>query len=194
MEEEAFNTLLAEFDAKFAPLYKTSPRLPCYRLIADILFRKGRPVNILETGCVWTLDWVGQGCSTRMWEWLTSKAGGSIRSIDISEEHVTKARAACPSAEVILGNSLEVLLKLDISNIDLLFLDSYDHNPPYGLSELHAIGELATCYERLPSGCLIAVDDCNPTGFGKHNFIKMFFKRMEIAPLTEGYIHVWQKP
>jgi hypothetical protein len=130
-----------------------------------------------------------------MWDWMAQKTGGSVRSLDINVDHVNSASNMCPNSQIIIGDSIESMVKLDLSYVNLLFLDSYDHNPPfYGLSELHAIGELAASYEKLPSGCLIAVDDCKSEIGGKHNFINVFFKRIKTPPLKATYVHVWQKP
>ncbi|VVB50670.1 Uncharacterised protein [uncultured archaeon] len=186
--------LTDEFNIEFGPKLGKSHRWEAFSLIAQKLIDAGASVQVVETGSTWTEDWHGQGCSTRVWEWLVANLGGSVKSIDIDPGHVKLARSFSRGAEIIQGDSITELLKMDLSNTSLLFLDSYDHNPPYGLSELHVVGELAVCYERLPSGCLIAVDDCANETSGKHNFVNAFFKRMGIAPLKVSYIYVWQKP
>ncbi len=190
---------IKDFEDKFSPLLGDTARWKAFHLIAEFLLNKNNPINIIETGCVWTADWKGQGCSTIVWKWLIDARKGSLKSLDINEEHLKKAKAFCPNTEPLIefiqGDSIKNLIEIDLSKTDLLFLDSYDHNPPYGLSELHAVGELSVCYERLPSGCLIAVDDCHvDQDSGKHNFINVFFKRMGIEPLLKSYMYVWKKP
>lgn len=188
------NTLIDEFNSQFKPFLGDTARWEAFSLIAQKLLSKNKCIYIFETGCVWTEDWKGQGCSTKLWEWICEATKGSVLSFDLNDEHVELARKFCPKAHIVSGDSIEGLLQYNSTDLDLLFLDSYDHNPPYGLSELHAIGELAVCYEKLPSGCLIAVDDCGSETSGKHNFINVFFKRMGIEPLLKSYIYVWQKP
>jgi hypothetical protein len=196
------NPLIREFNRTFfnkfePPLtvhFGTLSRWDSIFFIACNLLLKNRPVSIVETGCSWTSDWKGQGCSTQVWSWIISKIGGSLKSLDISPEHSRECCKLNPLTQTVIGDSIESLLKLDMELVDFLYLDSYDHNPPYGLSELHAIGELACCYERIPPGCLIAVDDCKSKNHGKHNLISKFFKRMGIEPSISGYMHVWEKP
>ena len=175
-------------------------RWPAFSLIAQELLTKNRPLNIIETGCVREIserEWSGAGCSSILWNWMVVEMGGMFQSIDINPTNANVARLACNKIQMIVGDSITELIKLDVSKTDLIFLDSYDHNPPFGLSELHAVGELSVTYERLPSGCLIAVDDCSADGdafHGKHAFIHRFFERMGIKPLLASYIYVWKKP
>jgi hypothetical protein len=184
----------AKFKDKFEPLLGNTHRWAGFSYIADALISKNKSINIVETGCTHTQDWKGHGCSTIIWDWFVQNTGGTCTTVDLSEPHIGVCKTLCPNVNAVYGESITTLLSLDLSKTDLLFLDSYDHNPPYGLSELHAVGELAASYERLPSGCLIAVDDCNPDGTGKHNFINVFFKRMGISPVSASYIYVWRKP
>lgn len=188
------DNLIESFDNQFKPVLGDTARWNAFSLIARHLLSKNKPVNIMETGCVWTDNWRGQGCSTKLWEWIADKTDGVAFSFDISDEHVELARKFCPKAHIALMDSIEGLNSYDTTNLDLLYLDSYDYNPPYGLSELHHAGELAVCYERLPSGCLIAIDDCSSDTEGKHALVCAFFKRMGIEPLLRSYIYVWQKP
>ena len=79
------------------------------------------------------------------------------------------------------------------STIDLLYLDSYDLTDDYRAA-LHQIGELAAIYERLPSGCLIAVDDCVTGDRGKHVYVAAFFDSIGVLSLISSHVTVWQKP
>lgn len=83
-----------------------------------------------------------------------------------------------------------------MKNCALLYLDSMDlYGAPHEMAQsaLHHAGELAACYSRLPSGCLIAVDDCKEP-IGKHTIVKAFFDAAGIKPEFSGYITIWRKP
>ncbi len=154
---------------------------------------------IVETGCVRAKDdYEGAGASTLVWDWIAeqTKRGICVKSVDNNLAHVELARRLAPNSEIHCIDSIAWLRANTalLTECSLLYLDSYDHNPPYELSELHAMGELAAAYESLPKGCLIAVDDCNPDGTGKFGFIKLFFERANVLPEVKGYITAWRKP
>jgi hypothetical protein len=189
----------SEFEKEFGPKLGTSNRWGAFLTIAGRLSRLERAVNIGETGCVRDENgWIGNGNSTMMWEWIGKKTGGDIFSIDISPDNVNLARRIAPRVNYYRNDSVHMLshpeLDVKLRHLDLLYLDSYDHNPPFGLSELHHAGELAACYERLPSGCMIAIDDCHGEDSGKHFLVNQFFKRMKIPPLLTSYVFIWVKP
>lgn len=173
---------------------KNNGRWNSFRFIAEKLLTLDRPVNILETGCVrLENNWTGDGQSTVMWGWIAEKTGGSVTTIDISEESVNTAIRLVPNAHVILGDSITSLRMLSgIDKIDFLYLDSFDVTGDYE-APLHHIGELASVYARLPSGCLIAVDDCSGQ-YGKDKYVAMFFNSIGVRPVSSGHITIWEKP
>lgn len=188
-------TLIEQFEEKFKPLLGHTQRWDAFHFIAKRLLSK-RP-RIVETGCVhYPNDWEGQGASTQIWDWIVDHTDGIAYSVDISEENVGVAQSICRNVDVFCQDSIQFLSQIVLKHVDLLFLDSWDTNPPYAHAYLHAAGELAAAYHKLPSGCLIAVDDCNlssPKG-GKDYFITQFFEGLEITPVVRGYITIWQKP
>jgi hypothetical protein len=164
------------------------------------LCRKARGV-IIETGCIRaTEDWKGAGQSTMVWDWLAekSKLAFEVYTCNNDPAAVQICEKLCKSVNIEHSDSLAWLtspaMSEPLSQCDLLYLDSMDHNPPYGESELHAVGELAIAWPELPKGCLIAVDDCNGDGTGKHYLIRHFFDRLHIKPELKGYITIWRKP
>lgn len=179
------------------PLLGTK-RTETFIYVTRTLSRKKNAL-IIETGCVRDEDdWVGAGQSTEVWNWLVKESEGHLGaiSIDNSPLHCDVAKKLCPLVSIVQDDSLHWLMlhKEELSKCDLLYLDSMDHNPPYGDSELHAAGELAIAYPSLPSGCMIMVDDCNPDGTGKHFLIRQFFDRMKIVPAMVDYQCIWVKP
>ena len=185
---------LADFEAEFGPKLRDTRRWEGFHYIASRLAPMDRPL-IIETGCLRSEnDWAGNGQSTLLWSWM-AQHGAQVGSVDIDEQNVRFARQRCPGVYVQFSDSIEFLSVLQEPNrIDLLYLDSYDHDPPYGPSELHGAGELACVWDKLKSGCMIAVDDCNGDGTGKHYLIRHFFDRMGIKPVVASYIHIWIKP
>jgi hypothetical protein len=79
------------------------------------------------------------------------------------------------------------------ATIDLLYLDSYDLTETID-SPLHHLAELASVYAQLPSGCLIAVDDCVDEQHGKHLYVRDFLSRLGVEPVLRSYVTVWRKP
>jgi len=77
---------LADFDAQFSRHLGNTRRWHAFRLIVADLIARGRPVNIVETGCARQPDnWAGDGQSTLVWDWLLDKVGGTGLSMDISQ-------------------------------------------------------------------------------------------------------------
>lgn len=195
-------TLYEQFEAEFKPHLGHTKRWEAMSFIAKELLNTNRSINILETGCVRKLNnWDGDGQSTLLWDWCVAKTKGVLQSYDINADNVALARTQCtPSfSGISLGDSIKHL-RIEqnsglVSALSLLYLDSFDYSPGrYHLAELHHIGELACVYDKLPSGCLIAVDDCHSDTFGKHVLVKAFFDRINVQPLLKSYITVWRKP
>jgi len=186
---------LADFDHKFEPLLGRTLRWHPFRTIVANLIARGRPVNIAETGCARQPgNWGGDGQSTLVWDWLLTQVGGTGLSMDISQESCEAAAGQVFNIKVACVDSivgLRVLVKPE--ELDFLYLDSFDLTETID-SPTHHLAELASVYPRLPSGCLIAVDDCVSEQHGKHRFVRDWLARMGVEPLVRGYVTVWQKP
>lgn len=165
-----------------------------FKFIADRLLGLDRPVRIIETGSVRDeTNWSGDGCSTFLWECLCEMTGGYGVSIDSGLTAHQIVGRHCRRMSSRLEDSIEGLMNVVTESADLLYLDSWDYAGD-GMSELHHVGELAVAYPRLPKGCLIAVDDCHGEYVGKHALVKRFFELIQIRPLFESYITIWEKP
>ena len=149
---------------------------------------------IVETGCVRRPGaWIDEGQSTIIWDWIIAKTGGSATSFDISEESVSACRKMVKNVKVVQSDSVTGLRSLERpEDIDLLFLDSYDVTGDYR-APIHHLTELGCVYERLKSGCMIAVDDCN-YGWGKDRYVRSFFNDIGVEPVVKSYVSVWVKP
>lgn len=151
----------------------------------------GRPVCIVETGCVRVADnWAGDGQSTRIFDALINEIGGAVHSVDISEHSVGVARSLVSSkTTVTCGDSLKFLGEFR-GEIDLLYLDSFDFNGNEPLvSATHHLYELCAAYKHLRSGSIVLVDDTSirfGKFFGKGMLIAEFMSRVGHKILTEG--------
>jgi predicted O-methyltransferase YrrM len=195
------NDLYDEYKKEFEGHLAHTQRWGAFCTIAALLLEKKKPLLIVETGTARIPgNWGGDGQSTLQWAWMIRKVGGYLISIDkdikackIAESSLGPTYPKDP-IEVVCADSIRYLASIGREhNIDLLYLDSFDYAPPYFDSELHHVGELAAIWSRLPSGCLIAVDDCLGDR-GKHVLVDAFFKRAEISPLVRSYITIWKKP
>lgn len=174
-------------------------RYNAFQAIAYILLRNATPIQIVETGGLRSPDnWDGDGCSTRVWDWLAWASGGSLISIDVHAHCGEHMRNVCTAASQFhCGDSVDWLRHPThpLSKTDLLYLDSFDYvNTDPGRASLHAAAELAACWDALPSGCLIAIDDCISAKEGKHLLVALFFKLRNIFPVVSGYVTAWRKP
>ena len=191
------NSFANEFQPNF--INDHNQRWPAFKCIAGHLFDKNKKINILETGCLRLLgNWAGDGQSTLLWDWIVKQTGGFGFSVDISEDNCKVARSVCNNLSVVQADSIPFLRGFDQAReLDLLFLDSFDWatGAQHISSCFHHLGELAAIWDKLSSGCLIAVDDCHSDTQGKHIGVKKFLEEVVgIQPLYKGYITVWVKP
>jgi methyltransferase family protein len=176
-------------------------RRPRFWAIAQGMLDAGRPISILETGCLRPSGSPEQdGCSTLVWDYIAQKTGGRCITIDSDGEHCnyTKSKVSAYT-EVIWSDSLDCLsrIKKIWQPIDLLYLDSMDYvgdNLSKARSALHHAGELAAAWKWLAPDAIIAIDDCSEPYVGKHALVKRFFDSIGVEPLTSDYIHTWKRP
>ena len=186
---------LAEFDREFRSKVGENHRWPAFKTIAYYLLAKRAPVGILETGCAREVDnWSGDGQSTRVWDWILQRTGGFGVSYDINEKAVAYARSKVTKMDVRCVDSIVGLREFQHAELlDLLYLDSYDLTDGIE-SPTHHLAELAAIYPRLPSGCLIAVDDCKSAARGKHRFVRDWLASMGVPEALDSYVTIWRKP
>ena len=189
-------TVQERFREAFGPMLGHTTRWQGFLSIYSTLADKGRAVRIVETGCARAIgNWEGDGQSTLLWGWVTRELGGKATSVDISATNAAIARSLAPSVEVVVSDSVAYLRLLpDAEDVDLLYLDSFDYHEGAEQSARHHLLELQAIYDRLPVGCLIAVDDCFSPEEGKHFLIRGVLMDAGIKPLLESYITIWAKP
>ena len=180
---------------EFKPLLGVTPRLEGFCYLVRVLLQREKPV-IIETWTLRELDnWVGDGQSTRIWDWVVRKTGGQAVSGDCSWEACNLAELACPNVGIFKVDSVVWLREAGFGKPSLLYLDSYDYHLGQELNAcMHQVAELAAIWDRLPSGCLIASDDSHGPNAGKPALTRRVFQALGIEPVVDGYIVVWRKP
>ena len=186
---------LAEFDRAFKSKVGENHRWAGFKTIAYYLLAKQGPVHIAETGCAREENnWSGDGQSTQVWNWIIQRTGGSAISFDINPKAVAYAKSVAPLVDVQCIDSVQGLRLIPHpERLDFLYLDSYDVTEGIE-SPTHHLAELASIYSRLPSGCLIAVDDCKFNGNGKDRFVRAWLSSLGVEPIQDSYVTVWRKP
>jgi hypothetical protein len=189
------NLVRSPFRIKFGPQLGYGGRASAFELICARLQSQKTPLVIVETGCIRQEDnWMGDGQSTRVWDWLVSEHGGMLTSIDIDEAACETAMRLTENCRAICADSVETLQDLTyIPYVNLLYLDSYDWDGTNAAAE-HHLRELGACWDRLEPGCTIAVDDCFSNTSGKGSEIFRHLAAVGILPLVVGHVTVWEKP
>lgn len=160
--------------------------------------------RILETGTLRITDnFEGDGQSTFIWNWFLSQEDLNdywlAYSVDIDPNAVKIATEHCPLVKIRESDSLKFLSDyaelLDPTMVRLLYLDSFDWHPDIHLDScFHHLAELTTIYAKLPSGCMIVVDDKHGPLAGKHMMVQFFFEKLGITPVFDAYQVGWIKP
>ncbi len=156
--------------------------------------------QIIETGTARSRgNWQGDGQSTLIWDWAIGEiANTKAISIDLNPQAVEVAQSQVSRVEFLVGDSIQALSNLSdeiVEKVGLLYLDSLDFDWSSGqVSSQHHLRELVTVWDRLPSGCMIVVDDCHSPYQGKHVAIASFMAGKEIPPAFAGYQMGWVKP
>ena len=188
---------LAAFESAFEPLLGHTGRWDGFRfIIEDQLNRPS--VGIVETGtCRTPHNWDGDGCATRLWDWLVERKGGWAVSVDIDIHACIASQEFCPHVQVVCADSVSFLRGILPGPLTLLYLDSFDYPEPIEqrkASMMHQAAELASVYAKLPSGCLIASDDSIAVDHGKPGLTRRMLEAFGIKPIVDSYIVVWRKP
>jgi hypothetical protein len=177
-------------------------RRPRFEAIAKAMLSVGRPICIVETGCMRqsTVDPPEtDGCSTLVWDYIARRTDGSSVTIDINPKNIEYAKSKVSEyTQLFCADSVKFLSSASfVRKIDFLYLDSMDWSGTLeekGLSALHHAAELSAAWPWLNYGAVVAIDDCHKEYEGKHAIVKRFFDSIGVKPLADDWIHVWRKP
>lgn len=189
MSQPSFSTSM--FLEKYYP--RLALRSNSYKTLFETLELKlnfFKSYLIVETGTSrQPNNFEGDGQSTLMFDAFVNYYRGKVYSVDISQENCEIARKQVSNkTEVVCEDSLKFLKTFkNLSNIDLLYLDSYDvdFDKPHN-SAMHHLEELAIVYSGLKIGCIIMVDD-NKNGVGKGIYVNDFLTKLNCKKIIDDY-------
>ena len=139
-----------------------------YKHIINKLVNLNRPIIIVETGTMWTSLQDNMGAFTYIFgDLIKNHTGGKLITIDISEKNINLCKEYTKEfsdvIKYVISDSVEYLASLPtdiVSNIDFLYLDSWDLDMLNPLpSQIHHLRELSAVYHNLSNNMSIAVDD-----------------------------------
>jgi len=188
---------------KFLPLLDgqdvSGPRAEGFRSIFDsLLSKKSNNFNIVETGTVRVFDSFFEGCSTLLFSEFINIFEGSLITVDINLEVQQNAKKEIQSSNVsfVCENSLTALRKINLDEIDLFYLDSFDvdfnndrKSAGHHFTEFKII-------EPFLKDCILAIDDniinSNGERSGKGRVIYEYLKDQGILPIYDNYTLVYK--
>lgn len=199
---------IEKFDKEFYELLKGTPsekkrrvypnisqRSEPFRSIFKLLENKDqKSFNIVETGVVRNLGNWNDGQSSILFQEFLKHHNGSLMSVDIDPIACSLARSILDKniVTVICEDSIKFLSTVNISKVDLFFLDSYDvvfKND--AASAEHHLKEFKTIEPFLSKGTIIAIDDntyFQGVRSGKGRKIFEYLANKNIHPVYDGYI------
>lgn len=176
-------------------------RADAFRLIfSELENKKKESFNIIETGTIRKIGNWNDGQSSYLFQEFLKINAGSLRSVDISESTCKIARSILDSniCTITCSDSVKFLSSIDLNNIDLFFLDSYDVDwNDCGPSANHHLQEFKTIEKNLKPGTIVAIDDnliIKNKRTGKGRDIYEYLQSKNIFPIYDGYIiiYIWR--
>ena len=170
-------------------------RYDAFYAICAQLEQLGRPVTIVETGCVrMEHNWAGDGQSTIVWDQFAQHVGGRVLSVDLDPHAAALAHSLTSDLTTVECNdSVAWLLHLATIGleVDFLYLDSYDidwSNPEPSMQ--HHMKEIEAAAPMLHPGSIVAVDDNQPDA-GKGYLVGQYAEQHGWTELHNSYVRAW---
>lgn len=167
MKEFDYDSFIAPYKELLDPTQHRS-RMNFFDFVIPRLVAKNKPLYIVETGCMHTDLSQNAGAITLIFaDLIKNWTGGRIKTIDISEEAMEKCKHNTAEfsyfIDYVVSDSVTHLKSMppwEKSEIDFLFLDSYDLDvfdpmPSY----IHHLRELLAVYDNLGYDTIVSVDD-----------------------------------
>lgn len=160
---------------------------------------------IVETGCLRALDnWGGDGQSTFLFDLFARKYAGVVISIDTNADSLAVAEKVCNFRTTFIQGEGVIELGLtekEGTEIDLLYLDSFDHGRDVSIipAPVHYMMEFCAAWPALREGSIIAIDDFHnpevsgaPPGSGMKGLgVDLFLQKVGATVLHDGHQKVW---
>jgi SAM-dependent methyltransferase len=159
------------------------------------LDKLGRPVRIVETGCVRELDDWSAGYSTVLFDRYAKATGSTVESVDINPKNTELCRQLTCNTKLIMGDSVPFLRSLS-GTVDLLYLDAMDVDWKNPLpSAQHHLNELMAALPLIRPDTLVVVDDCRTSEFdrisGKGALVAEYMQKIGASVVFSEYQVGW---
>ncbi len=138
--------------------------------------------TLVETGTSRSgLEWcASDGCSTIIFSDYLEEFSGTLYSVDINREAITKAQSVLieeeAESDIVFIESDSITFLEEFNHpIDFLYLDSYDFecgNPEP--SQQHHLREIEAAYPHLHENSVVMIDDCELPHGGKGKYVIPF--------------------
>ena len=152
--------------------------------------------HIIETGTLRNPGNWKDGQSARLFTEFVEHHDGSVRSVDIDPAAVSTARNSILSEKfesTCLDSVLYLATQLDLNQVDLFYLDSYDVKWANDhASASHHLQEFQVIEPHLKSGALVVIDDNSRflnsnQRTGKGHYIADYLQAKGHEPLYDAY-------
>jgi len=167
-----------------------------FAMVADVAVRHGFR-NIVETGVYRGIHFDGQ--STLIWANIAEITGGHVTAIDISPDSIRNAgelllaRGKQDYVTLIQDDSLKALEDAP-DGIEILYLDSYDHDPNNpGPCQEHQLKEAEICLPKMAERSVILLDDCIFETGGKSGMSHPYLISHGWRLVTSQYQNLYQR-
>jgi hypothetical protein len=170
-----------------------------WKIAFDLLLSQKKDFyKIIETGILrnWN-DW-RDGQSTFLFQEFLKEYKGKAFCVDISEEacNISKNYLDADYIEIHCRDSLDFLQTIDLKNVSLYHLDSYDvvWEDPYP-SANHHLKEFLIIEPFITSGTVVVIDDnrkIKGRRTGKGLKIYEYLSEKNIHPVYDGYQLIYQ--
>jgi hypothetical protein len=165
-------------------------------VFAHLESRDQSEYHIVETGTMRNPGNWKDGQSARLFTEFVEYHGGTVRSVDIDPEAVVAAQNSIQSTRfksTCEDSVLYLSTQLDLNQIDLFYLDSYDVKWKNDhLSADHHLQEFLTIEPHLKSGAMVVIDDNSRflnsnQRTGKGHYIADYLETKGIFPVYDAY-------
>ena len=149
----------------------------------------------VETGCYRGIHYDGQ--STLIWAKLAEATGGHVVAIDISQDSIDRASALLGPwdkyVDLVLADSLQGLANVE-GPIDVLYLDSFDHDPDNPEPcQIHQMQEALIATPKMAEASIIMLDDCAFSTGGKAKLSDPIIRSLGWTVVAQEYQNVYHR-
>ena len=181
------------------------PRKPTFQKALEYL-DKHKPSVLIETGTsrgrfdINLPSVCGDGASTLIFALWCSKNNAKIYTIDIDPLCIDNCKLNIAAlgltdfVEFVVSDSVTYLQNMELSNIQFVFLDSYDfdYNNPTP-SQKHHEFEYMAIKNKLHNDCCILIDDCGLPHGGKGVFVERILIKDGFKLIENQYQHLYER-